>query len=196
MEKILTNDKSSAMQKNLIVLMFCLLTAVLFYSFSKRMNKNDAIEYTCMPCGSDCDKAVFEKGGTCTQCNMALVDKTTISHKTIKPEEMCALDSKKVIFLDVRTPAEFEGTAELKFGAIKNAINIPIQELETRIKGLEKYKDKEIIVYCSHSRRSPRASYILTQNGFKNVTNMAGGMSVWKVQVTKNECNEKLYKPQ
>ena len=57
-------------------------------------------------------------------------------------------------------------------------------------------KKKEIIVYCSHSHRSPRASYMLTQNGFKKVTNMLGGMSVWKEQVKKNECNERLYQQQ
>jgi len=127
---------------------------------------------------------------------MALVDKSTISHKNIRPAEMCSLDEKNVIFLDVRTPAEFNGTAQDKFGAIKNAINIPVQELETRVNELDKYKDKEIIVYCSHSHRSPRASYILTQKGFTHVTNMLGGMSVWKEQVRKNDCNERLYKAQ
>jgi rhodanese-related sulfurtransferase len=50
--------------------------------------------------------------------------------------------------------------------------------LEKNISTLEPYKDKEMIVYCSHSHRSPQACYILTQNGFSNVTNMAGGMSV------------------
>jgi len=55
-----------------------------------------------------------------------------------------------------------------------------VQELEKDISTLAPYKDREIIVYCSHSHRSPRASYILTQNGFSNVTNMAGGMSVMK----------------
>ncbi len=65
-------------------------------------------------------------------------------------------------------------------GRLKNAINVPIQELEEKIGTLAAYKDREIIVYCSLSRRSPRASYILTQNGFKKVTNMAGGMSMMK----------------
>ena len=174
-----------------------LVISILFYSFSDldKINRN-AIQYTCTPCGADCDNAVFDNPGTCKHCNMALVDKSTIKHKNIQPVEMCSLNEKEVIFLDVRTPAEFNGTAEQKFGAIKNAINIPIQELETRMNELEKYKDKEIIVYCSHSHRSPRASYMLTQKGFTYVTNMQGGMSVWKTQVTKNECNEKLYKAQ
>jgi rhodanese-related sulfurtransferase len=57
---------------------------------------------------------------------------------------------------------------------------------------LKSYKNKNIIVYCSHSHRSPRASYILNQNGFKNVTNMAGGMSVWNDEVKNAECSNKL----
>jgi len=154
------------------------------------------IQYVCTPCGADCDAAILNEPGTCSQCNMELVDKSTIVHKNIQPDKMCSLNEKNILFLDVRTPAEFNGTAEYKFGAIKNAINIPIQELGTRLNELEKYKDKQIIVYCSHSHRSPRASYMLTQKGFKNVTNMLGGMSVWKNLVKQNDCNERLYKSQ
>lgn len=86
--------------------------------------------------------------------------------------------------LDVRTKEELAGKAEPNFGTLKNAINIPVQELETKIASIQSMKNKAIIVFCSHSHRSPRASYILTQNGFKNVTNMAGGMSVF----TSKEC--------
>jgi rhodanese-related sulfurtransferase len=154
------------------------------------------INYVCTPCGAECDTTSHAEPGTCDYCKMPLVDKSTIVHKNIQPDQLCALNEKNVVFLDVRTPAEFNGTANDKFGAIKNAINIPVQELDTRIRELEKYKDKEIIVYCSHSHRSPRASYILTQNGFKKVTNMLGGMSVWKDLVKKNDCNERLYKQQ
>ena len=63
-------------------------------------------------------------------------------------------------------------------GDIKNAININVQELENRLSQLSKYKDTEILVYCSHSHRSPRASYLLSTNGFKNVSNMSGGVSI------------------
>jgi rhodanese-related sulfurtransferase len=152
--------------------------------------------FYCTPCGYDCDKKGYDKPGTCSSCNMPLVEKSTIKHKDIEPDKMCSLDEKKTIFLDVRTPAEFNGSAQDKFGAIKNAINIPVQELEARMSELEKYKDKEIVVYCSHSHRSPRASYLLTRKGFKQVTNMSGGMSVWQDRVKDNACNEKFYQPQ
>ena len=85
-----------------------------------------------------------------------------------------------MILLDVRTKEEFEGKTNPNFGKLRNAINIPVQELESRLASIAEFKDKEIIVFCSHSHRSPRASYILTSNGFTNVINMEGGMSVVK----------------
>jgi len=187
------------MKRTVIVLLVGAAVAISFYSFSSESRNKGmliAIKYTCLPCGAGCDTMVYDNPGTCSHCNMKLIDRSTIVHKNIQPDELCLLDKDKVVFLDVRTAGEFSGTAEDKFGAIKNAINIPVQELEARMNELEKYKDKEIIVYCSHSHRSPRASYMLTQKGFKKVTNMLGGMSVWKDLVKKNDCNEKLYQQQ
>lgn len=158
----------------------------------KPITKNEVV-YACLPCGAGCDTTVYQKPGNCSHCSMELVDKSTIIHKSIQPEDMCALDISKVIFLDVRTPEEFNGLAKEKFGAIRNAVNINVEELKSRISELEKYKEKEIVVYCSHSHRSPRASYMLTQAGFTNVTNMNGGMSVWKDRVKSTACTAKLY---
>ena len=156
------------------------------------ITKNEVV-YACLPCGAGCDTTVYPKRGSCSHCNMELVDKSTIIHKNIQPEEMCTLDTDKVIFLDVRTPEEFNGTAKEKFGAIRNAININVEELQARISELEKYKEREIVVYCSHSHRSPRASYMLTQAGFTYVSNMNGGLSVWKERVNSTPCTAKLY---
>ena len=156
------------------------------------VTKNEVV-YACLPCGAGCDTTVYQKPGSCPHCNMELVDKSTITHKNIQSEDMCKLDTGKVIFLDVRTPEEFNGSAKEKFGAIRNAVNINVEELTARISELENYKTSEIVVYCSHSHRSPRASYILTQAGFKNVTNMNGGMSVWKERVKSTACSAKLY---
>lgn len=160
----------------LIIVVGCLSFASATSSFSTKD------EYSCTPCGQSCDKEVYSAGGICSHCHMPLVKKSTINFKTIEPSEICNYISRnpKVILLDVRTKDEFDGKVEPRLGKLKNAINLPIQELEAKIAMLSVYKDKEIIVYCSRSLRSPRASYILSQNGFKKVTNMAGGMSVMK----------------
>ncbi|HKZ65610.1 MAG TPA: rhodanese-like domain-containing protein [Chitinophagaceae bacterium] len=152
--------------------------------------------YVCLPCGSDCDTTQYKIPGTCSHCKMELVKKSKIAHSNIEPEDLCSFIIKagnnNVLLLDVRTPDEFEGRSEEKFGRLNHAINIPVQELEKRVGELAAYKNKQIIVYCSHSHRSPRASYILSQNGFK-VTNMLGGMSVWKASVKNEECNKILF---
>ena len=149
--------------------------------------------YYCLPCGQTCDTILHRGPGTCIHCQMELVPASTIIHKDILPANICSLDEKQTLFLDVRTAAEFNGTAPDKFGAIRNAVNIPVQELESRILELEKFREKDIVVYCSHSHRSPRASYMLTRHGFKKVTNMSGGMSTWKEAVTDMGCNDKFY---
>lgn len=154
--------------------------------------------YVCIPCGSACDTAQYNNSGTCSHCNMELVKKLTITHSNVEPENLCSFITKagnnnNVLLLDVRTPDEFNGKAEAKFGRLNHAVNIPVQELEKRVNELAAYKDKQIIVYCSHSHRSPRASYMLSQKGFSKVTNMLGGMSVWKARVKNEECNQNLF---
>lgn len=135
-------------------------------------------EYQCMPCGNDCDKESYDKPGTCPHCNMQLVKKSTVNFRSIKPEEVCRhiAQHPDVVLLDVRSKDEYEGKTD-DFGRLKNAINIPVQELESRVGELKDMKNKEIIVYCSYSKRSPRASYFLSQNGFKHIVNMEGGIS-------------------
>ena len=152
------------------------------------ISTNTDEEYQCMPCGSDCDKEVYTGPGKCKHCKMELVKKSTVNFKTIQPSAICQYinDHPGVVLLDVRTKKEFDGQANPDFGTLKNAINLPIQELKEKISTINHLKDKEIIVYCSHSHRSPQVSYILTQNGFTNVTNLEGGMSV----VNDNACKK------
>lgn len=149
-----------------------------------RQTKN---AYVCLPCGQDCDKQVYNKPGNCQHCQMKLVKKSTVTFKNIQPSEICNYIKQHpgVILLDVRTKSEFEGRADPDFGTIRNAINIPIQELESRLSSIASLKKKEIIVFCSHSHRSPQASYLLTQNGFSHVSNMSGGMSEMKDKACK-----------
>lgn len=94
----------------------------------------------------------------------------------ITPEEahqMLEEEPEEIIFLDVRTEAEYEESH------IQDAINIPLSELESRIGELD--KSKKIIVYCKDGVESRTASEILLQHGFENVYRMLGGMKEWKI---------------
>ena len=174
--RIITVFTLNAMKRSPLLLSFCLLMSMVnIYAQTAKAIE----EYVCTPCGNDCDKTIYHKPGTCPHCNMALVKKPATTFKTIQPENLCKYiaDHPKVVLLDVRTKKEFEEKSFPNYGSLKNSINIPIQELEQRFKELNVYKNQEIIVFCSHSQRSPRASYMLMQQGFTNVTNMAGGLS-------------------
>ena len=163
--------------KTIVTFLSLILVAALVTSFTPTHVLD---EYQCLPCGQSCDNETYDKPGTCVHCQMTLVKKSTIRFNTIPAEEICNYISKhpSAVLLDVRTKDEFEGRSDPNYGTLKKAINIPIQELESRIPELSKYKNKEIIVFCSHSHRSPQASYFLTQHGFSKVSNMSGGMSV------------------
>ncbi len=182
-------NKSNIFSRNLNLIL-SLIVAIVCLSFTSSegafLTKE---EYSCTPCGQSCDKEVYSAKGKCPHCQMPLVKTSTINFKTIDPSEICNYISRnpQVILLDVRTKDEFEGRAEPGLGRLRNAINLPIQELEAKIALLAPYKYREIIVYCSRSHRSPRASYILTQKGFKKVTNMAGGMSMMKDSTCKDQ---------
>ena len=127
---------------------------------------------------------------------MKLVEKSTIVFSNLSLDQFCKriTDNPKAVLLDVRTKEEFNGTIKDKpsFGSFKNAINIPIDELESRMKELRQYKDQEILVYCSHSHRSPRAAYLLSTSGFKQVKNMSGGVSVVLAHLS-DECVKKNF---
>jgi rhodanese-related sulfurtransferase/DNA-directed RNA polymerase subunit RPC12/RpoP len=139
-------------------------------------------EYVCLPCGNDCDTTVYTEPGTCPSCNMPLVKRSTVNIKNIQPTEICNYIASHpgIVLLDVRTKEEYEGKATPDYGTLNNAINIPLQELKVKLPTISSLKDRQIIVYCSHSHRSPQATYLLMQNGFTKVMNMAGGMSVMK----------------
>jgi rhodanese-related sulfurtransferase len=150
--------------------------------------------YVCTPCGNDCDAEVYEKPGNCRHCGMALVEKGKVAFTNVSPEELCGLvrTNKDLVLLDVRTPQEYKGQDRGGYGHLKNAINIPIGELERRIGEMNAYKDREIVVYCSHSQRSPRASQLLADKGFKRVRNMSGGLSTWHDSVQDAGCRTGL----
>ena len=160
-----------------------LVTILVAYSFPlsaqplKKSKLNN--KYVCTPCGQECDELLYNKPGKCKTCMMPLIKKSTVRFKTIDPANLCnyITEHPDVVLLDVRTKGEFEGRVKDDYGTLKNAINIPIQQLEKKIKNLNPFKQKEIIVYCSHSHRSPQAAYILNKNGFNKVFNLAGGMS-------------------
>jgi phage shock protein E len=70
------------------------------------------------------------------------------------------------VVLDVRTPAEYAS------GHIDGALNLPIDELATRIGSVVPDKDTSIKVHCQSGGRSARAKKLLDQWGYANVEDL------------------------
>jgi rhodanese-related sulfurtransferase len=81
------------------------------------------------------------------------------------------LGKKDKQYIDVRTPMEFRANH------IQGFKNIPLYELKKQAHELS--KDKEVIVICQSGMRSNKASKLLKKLGFKQVTNVRGGMNAW-----------------
>jgi rhodanese-related sulfurtransferase len=89
-------------------------------------------------------------------------------------EATMLINQKDAIVIDVREPGEFAQTH------ILNARNVPLGELAARLKDLERFKEKPVIVSCATGNRSGSAAAILRKHGFANVVNLAGGIAAWQ----------------
>ncbi|MEK3855678.1 rhodanese-like domain-containing protein [Cytobacillus sp. FSL H8-0458] len=75
-------------------------------------------------------------------------------------------------YIDVRTSAEFNSFH------IPGFKNMPLHQLQQKMGQLS--RDKEVVVICQSGMRSSKASKILKKAGYKNITNIKGGVSAWK----------------
>ena len=89
------------------------------------------------------------------------------------------LVQKGATIIDVRTTGEFNG------GHIKGSVNIPLDRLQNHLPKIN--KDKPIITCCASGIRSASAKSILLSNGFLEVYNGGGWMSL------KNELLKDIY---
>ena len=85
--------------------------------------------------------------------------------------ELKDMDLSGTTLIDVRTPDEYS------LGTIRNAINIPVDELRERIHEIP--ADKPVIVFCAIGLRGYIALKILTGHNFKNVRNLSGGYKTY-----------------
>lgn len=88
-------------------------------------------------------------------------------------EAVLLMNRSNAIVLDVRDDAEFAA------GHITDAKHIPLAKLAERIKELEKFKGKPILVHCQGGVRSSKACDILRKNEFTKLHNLQGGLNAW-----------------
>jgi NADPH-dependent 2,4-dienoyl-CoA reductase/sulfur reductase-like enzyme/rhodanese-related sulfurtransferase len=82
-----------------------------------------------------------------------------------------------VVVLDVRNPGEIASTEKI----FPSAINIPLNDLRSRLNELPSDKDTPLIVSCMSGQRAYYACRILIQNGYTNVRNLGGAFKTFSL---------------
>ena len=116
----------------------------------------------------------FVRFATIIMALMLINSCTTNAQNAIAP---AAFETKIAIpniqLVDVRTPQEFAN------GHLENAKNVNFNDPEFKQKIALLDKSKPIAVYCGVGGRSGKASKILVELGFKDISDLAGGMTAW-----------------
>jgi molybdopterin/thiamine biosynthesis adenylyltransferase/rhodanese-related sulfurtransferase len=126
---------------------------------------------TCPACGTHEIRELIDYDAFCG----AGADPVTV--REITPRELAARLERKddIDLIDVREPVEWE------IARIEGARLVPLSTFPGAIKDLD--ASREIVVQCKVGGRSARAADALVAAGFKNVWNLAGGITRWSDEV-------------
>lgn len=84
------------------------------------------------------------------------------------------INKHDALVVDIREPNEYA------VAHIINSRNVPLKELDTRVKELARFKEKPVIVTCDTGNRSRGGVAALKKLGFSQVYNLAGGLGAWQ----------------
>ena len=91
----------------------------------------------------------------------------------IAPEQAVTLINNDAVVIDLRSPDAYAG------GHIVNARNIPMEDLNSDSKKLDKWKSKPIVAVCQTGITSTKAIHQLQKQGFESVYGVKGGIAAW-----------------
>lgn len=91
--------------------------------------------------------------------------------------EKLATENKDAVILDLRDAKDFEKSS------VENAVNIPMDEFESKAKKELKNKDQEILLYCNTGTRTSEASQILEKDGYTNIINSIDGVKEYEFKL-------------
>ena len=93
----------------------------------------------------------------------------------VTPEKAVSMyNHEQAVILDVRTKDAYEQ------GHIVGAISVPASDLSGKLKKINKYSKKPVIVACALGREAPKVVTDLRAFGFEQVWELSGGMQAWQ----------------
>ncbi|MGH6692879.1 MAG: rhodanese-like domain-containing protein [Gammaproteobacteria bacterium] len=89
-------------------------------------------------------------------------------------EAVQLINRRDALVLDVRDTGDYAA------GHIANARHLPEAQLADRLKELEKYRARPIVVSCRTGSRAPAVSGMLRKKGFAEAFALRGGVAAWQ----------------
>ena len=89
-------------------------------------------------------------------------------------EAVQLINRRDAIVVDVRDSSDYSA------GHITSARNIPEAQLAERMKELEKFKARPLIVVCRAGTRAAGAAALLRKHGFAEAVALRGGIAAWQ----------------
>ena len=103
------------------------------------------------------------------------VNEVKRSGQSISSQQLVNLvNRQRAVVLDVRATGEYSA------GHITDAINIPHSSLQSRLKEIEKYKERPVVIVCKMGQHAGSMGTLLKKAGFKDVSRLRGGLSAWQ----------------
>ena len=103
-----------------------------------------------------------------------------MNYGTITPAEFHKRreHGRQVLLIDVREPEEYE------LARVEGSHLLPLSRFNEWASLLD--AQAETVVMCHHGIRSAQVCAILSRQGFKNVSNLEGGIDRWSCEVDRN----------
>ena len=104
-----------------------------------------------------------------------------MDYATITPAEFLARrerEGREVLLIDVREADEYD------IAHVEGARLLPLSQFNEWASGLD--PSIEAVVMCHHGIRSAQVCAFLARQGFKNLSNLEGGIDRWSCEVDPN----------
>jgi rhodanese-related sulfurtransferase len=95
------------------------------------------------------------------------------THEVGPFEAVQLINRRDALVLDVRDTGDYAS------GHIANARHLQESQVADRLKELEKYKARPVVVACRTGSRAPAVSALLRKQGFTEAFALRGGVAAW-----------------
>ena len=98
----------------------------------------------------------------------------TIGVTNVTAPQAVQLINKGAVVMDVRDRDQFVT------GHLVNAKNVPLSDIQSDQKTIEKYRNKTVLAVCETGMTSGKAANLLRGAGFDEVFSLRGGLRAWQ----------------